>query len=163
MADDATPSRASWPVPVIIALLVISGLFLLVREDGDTKPVSDTPAPTAEKVNLKKLTLSSTHTKTPAAPVDKRRDKVPAGAVVHPKQMMPVYDAPGGQPVAKVGPRQFGDAWFPVIARATDWVQVMLPSKPNGSTGWLRSSELAEAHSRYLIKIHLGSRSLELW
>ena len=163
MADDSAQPRASWPVPVIIALLVISGLFLLTREDGDTKPVSETKAPVAEKVNLKKLKMSSTHTRTPAAPKDKRRDKVPAGAVVHPKRLLPVYDAPDGKPFAKIGPKQFGEAWFPVIARSGDWVQVMLPSKPNGSTGWLRGSELREARSSYLVKIHLGSRSLELW
>ncbi|THJ04528.1 L,D-transpeptidase [Nocardioides sp.] len=107
--------------------------------------------------------MSSTKTTIEAAPKDLRPDRVPKGTVVHPKRLVILYDAPDGKPFAKIGPKQFGDTWLPVITRNRDWVQVLLPSRPNGSTGWIRSSQLAEAHSSFLIRVHLGQRTLELF
>jgi lipoprotein-anchoring transpeptidase ErfK/SrfK len=73
-----------------------------------------------------------------------------------------VYAAPGRRPFAKVTPEQMGDTWLPVIGRRGKWTQVLLPSRPNGSTGWLRSAQLEERRTPYLIRVHVGSRRLEL-
>lgn len=161
MEQSSARSRATWPVPVIVALLVISALFVVFR-DSDEKDTPATPTPVAEKVDLTKLRASSTATTIKAAPKDPRPTKVPKGTVVHPKRMLPLYDEPDGTAFAKIAPKQFGDTWLPVITRNRDWVQVLLPSKPNGSTGWLRSRDVQEAHSRFVVKVHLGSHELEL-
>ncbi len=162
MEQPSARTRTSWPVPAIAALLAISALFVVFRDD-DKDPAPTTPtAPVAEKVDLKALRLSSTKTVIKAAPKDPRPNRVPKGTVVHPKRMQALYDEPDGTPFAKIGPKQFGDTWLPVITRNQDWVQVLLPSKPNGSTGWLRSQDLTEAHSRFLVKVHLGRHELEL-
>ncbi len=160
MEQPSARTRASWPVLLVVVLLAISALVLFLS-DGD-EPTSPASAPTS-KVDLKTLTESTTQTRIKDAPQDPRPTRVPKGTVVHPKRMTALYDEPDGTPFAKIGPRQFGDTWLPVITRNRDWVQVMLPSKPNGSTGWLRSSQLTEAHSRFLVKVHLGQRSLELF
>ncbi|WP_028656805.1 L,D-transpeptidase family protein [Nocardioides sp. J54] len=162
MEQSTARSRASWPVPLVIALLVISLLFVVFR-DTDRAPQQEPATPVAEKVDLRKLPLSSTKTTIKAAPKDPRPTKIPKGTVVHPRKMLPLYDEPDGTPFAKIGPKQFGDTWLTVITRNRDWVQVMLPSKPNGSTGWLRSRYLEEAHSRFLVQVHLDSHSLELF
>lgn len=161
MEQPSARSRATWPVPVIVALLVISALFVVFR-DTDEKDTPAKPAPVAEKVDLKKLPASSTKSTIKAAPKDPRPTKVPKGTVVHPKRMLPLYDEPYGTAFAKIAPKQFGDTWLPVITRNRDWVQVLLPSKPNGSTGWLHSRDVQEAHSRFVVKVHLGSHELEL-
>lgn len=161
MEQPSARSRATWPVPVIVALLVISALFVVFR-DTDEKDTPAKPAPVAEKVDLKKLPASSTRSTIKAAPKDPRLTKVPKGTVVHPKRMLPLYDEPDGTAFAKIAPKQFGDTWLPVITRNRDWVQVLLPSKPNGSTGWLHSRDVQDAHSRFVVKVHLGSRELEL-
>lgn len=161
MEQSSARTRTTWPVPVIVALLVISVLFVVFR-DTDEKDTPATPTPAAEKIDLKKLPASSTKTTIKAAPKDPRPTKAPKGTVVHPKRMLPLYDEPDGTAFAKIAPKQFGDTWLPVITRNRDWVQVLLPSKPNGSTGWLRSRDVQEAHSRFRVEVHLGSHELEL-
>ncbi|HWJ08219.1 MAG TPA: L,D-transpeptidase [Nocardioides sp.] len=165
MEQSSAPTRATWPVPLALALLAIAALFLVLRESGEAEkdPAPAQQSPVAEKIDLRSLPLTSTKARIEAAPQDPRPTKVPKGTVVHPKRMVAIYDEPDGTAFAKVGPKQFGDTWLPVITRNRDWVQVMLPSKPNGSTGWIRSSQLAEAHSRFLVMVHLGSRTLQLF
>ncbi|WP_238695066.1 L,D-transpeptidase, partial [Nocardioides caeni] len=160
MKQSTAPSRASWPIPLILTLFAISALVLVMRDDGEEKRSPQRPA--AEVVDLAELKASSTKSTIKAAPRDPRPENVPNGAVVHPKRIVALFDEPEGTAFAKIGPKQFGDTWLPVITRNKDWVQVLLPSKPNGSTGWLRSTELEEAHSRFLVKVHLGARTLEL-
>jgi lipoprotein-anchoring transpeptidase ErfK/SrfK len=41
-------------------------------------------------------------------------------------------------------------------------VQVLLPSRPSSSTGWLPAADLETAVSPYVIDVHLGSMTLEL-
>ena len=162
--EDASRARSSWAVPLIVVLFAISAL-VLVFSDGEekvTKPAEQS-APAAAPVDLSKLPASSTKTTIKAAPLDPRPTKVPKGTVVHPNRMVALYDEPDGTAFAKIGRKQFGDTWLPVVTRNRDWVQVLLPSKPNGSTGWIRSSEVAEAHSRFLVKVRLGSRTLEFY
>lgn len=168
MEQKPARTRAAWPVPLALALLAVGALFLILREGEEPEPAKDasSSSPAAvveEKVDLKSLPASSTKTTIKAAPQDPRPNKIPKGTVVHPKRMVALYDAPDGKAFAKVAPRQYGDTWLPVITRNRDWVQVLLPSKPNGSTGWIRSGELQEAHSRFLVKVHLGARTLQLF
>ncbi|TNM41256.1 L,D-transpeptidase [Nocardioides albidus] len=152
----------SWPVTLIVALFATSALVMVLKDGGDTTGPDRQPASSVE-LDLKSLPVSSTRTTIEAAPRDTRPTKVPKGTVVHPKRVTALYDEPDGTPFGKVRPKEFGDTWLPVITRNHDWVQVLLPSKPNGSTGWIRGSELAEAHSRFLVRVHLDDRTLELF
>jgi lipoprotein-anchoring transpeptidase ErfK/SrfK len=40
---------------------------------------------------------------------------------------------------------------------------VLLPSKPNGSAGWVRTVDVQQARTPYLIRVHVGSHELELF
>lgn len=84
------------------------------------------------------------------------------GLVVHPLRETGVYDAPDGRPVARMPTAQFGDVWLPVIEQRPGWVRVLLPSKPNSSTGWLRSADTTAARSPYYVTVHLRAKRLEL-
>ena len=162
MEQASARGRMTWPVPLIALLFAVSALIVAFKgEDGEQARTQSASSP--EKVDLKSLPTSSTKTTIEAAPKDPRPDRVPKGTVVHPKRVVVLYDAPDGEPFAKIGPKQFGDTWLPVITRNRDWVQVLLPSRPNGSTGWIRSAQLQEAHSRFLITVHLGQRTMELF
>jgi hypothetical protein len=160
MEQQAARPRITWPVTLIVLLFAISAVVMLFK--GDDEP-ERTRATAAEKVDLKSLPLSSTKTTIKAAPKDPRADRTPKGTVVHPKRVVALYDEPDGTPFAKIGPHQYGDTWLPVITRNREWVQVLLPSRPNGSTGWVQARHLREAHSSFLVKVHLGARSLELF
>lgn len=154
--------RTSWPITLVAALFGVSALVLVVSDDGDdTAPAASTPV--AQQVDLRKLPESSTFTTIKKAPRDPRPTRTPDGTVVRPKRVVAIYDDVDGTPFARLAPKQFGDTWLPVITRNRSWVQVLLPSKPNGSTGWLRAGDLTQATSRYLVRVHLGQRELELY
>jgi lipoprotein-anchoring transpeptidase ErfK/SrfK len=112
--------------------------------------------------DLTTLVASTTEATTPQAPRDPDPQGVTDGEVVHPRRTIPVYAAPGRRPFAKVGPQQMGETWLPVIDRQGGWSRVLLPSRPNGSTGWLRTSQVDRRSTPYLVRVHLASRTLEL-
>ena len=117
----------------------------------------------AGPVDLTSLVASTTETKLPRAPKDTDPEEATDGEVVHPRRTLPVYAAPGRRPFAKVAPKQLmNDTWLPVIDQRDGWTQVLLPSRPNGSTGWVRTSQLEQRRTPYLIRVHVGSRQLEL-
>ncbi|MDZ5621510.1 L,D-transpeptidase family protein [Nocardioides sp. HM23] len=137
----------------------IAAAFLL-SPDSD-RPGS--PRSGAAEVDVTKLVASTTKARLPRAPRDTEPRATTAGDVVHPKRTLPVYAEPDGRPFAKVTPNQMGETWLPVIDRRPGWVQVLLPSRPNGSTGWLKTSSVEQARTPYLIRVHVGSRELELF
>lgn len=159
MEQAAARSRVTWPVILTLLLFAVSAIVLVFKgDDGEEHQWVS-----SSQVDLASLPASSTKTTIKAAPKDPRPDRIPKGTVVHPKRVVPLYDVPDGKPFAKIGPHQFGDTWLPVITRNRDWVQVLLPSRPNGSTGWIESSQLQEAFSHYLIRVHLDSRTMQLF
>ena len=82
--------------------------------------------------------------------------------MVRPLRVLKVFKKPAGRAFAKMPPKQFGDTWLPVIDRKAGWVRVLLPSRPNGATGWLRKSGVELRTSPYLLRVHLGSRTLDI-
>ena len=145
-----------------VAYLAVAAVFLaFVTSCGaDDEKVGRRGAAPAD---LTKLVASTTDTKLPRAPQDANPQEATEGDVVHPRRILPVYAAPGRRPFAKVTPKQMGDTWLPVIGREGAWTQVLLPSRPNGSTGWLRTAQLEQRRTPYLIRVHVGSRQLELF
>jgi lipoprotein-anchoring transpeptidase ErfK/SrfK len=109
------------------------------------------------------LPQSTTYTVVERAPLDLGPLEPTDGTVVHPRREVVVYAAPGGVPVARLGPQQLGDTWLPVIAQQPGWVQVLLPSRPNRSAGWITDTALDRAVTPYLIRVHLRSLSMELF
>lgn len=113
-------------------------------------------------VDLTTLVASTTDAKLPRAPKDTEPSAATDGTVVHPLRTLPVFAKPGRGAFAKITPKQMNDTWLPVVGRKEGWTQVLLPSRPNSSTGWLRTAQLDERRTPYLVRVHLGSRSLEL-
>ena len=85
------------------------------------------------------------------------------GTVIHPQREIVVYAAPGGAAIARLGPQQIGETWLPVIAQQPGWIQVLLPSRPNSSAGWITDIALDRAVTPYLIRVHLRSLNMELF
>jgi lipoprotein-anchoring transpeptidase ErfK/SrfK len=116
----------------------------------------------ADPADLATLVASTTGTRLPRAPQDTDPTEVTDGRVVHPRRTLPVYAAPGRRPFGKITPRQMSDTWLPVVDRHGAWSKVLLPSRPNGSTGWLRTAQLEQRRTPYVVRVHVGSRRLEL-
>jgi len=49
-----------------------------------------------------------------------------------------------------------------VIAEEPGWVQVLLPSKPSQTSGWIRADDVQRAITPYLIRVNLDERTLVL-
>jgi len=109
------------------------------------------------------LPQSTTYTAIEGAPIDPGPVAATDGTVVHPRREIVVYTAPGGAPIGRLGAQQIGDTWLPVIAQQPGWMQVLLPSRPNGSAGWVTDTALDRAVTPYLIRVHLRSLSMELF
>lgn len=125
----------------------------------------DIPAPaqhTASKItpqpvsHPESLPQATTYATIPAAPRDLNDRDAPDGTVVHPLRPIPLYRAPGAEPFAVLPVQEISsDTWLPVVAKEDGWVQVLLPSRPNGSVGWLstQDSALTVTQTPYRIEV----------
>ncbi len=85
------------------------------------------------------------------------------GMVVHPTRPAVVYTGPNGSPVAALPATELGaPTWVPVVETTAGWYRVLLPSRPNHASGWLRAQALQTAHTPYAVTVRLGRRTLTL-
>jgi hypothetical protein len=146
---------------VVIAYAATSDL--LVTSDKDTASADrQSRAEPRARVKLSELRAATTAARFPGAPLDASPQATTDGLVVRPLRMLKVFKKPTGRAFAKMPPKQFGDTWLPVIDRQAEWVRVLLPSRPNGASGWLRKSGVELRTSPYLLRVHLGSRTLDI-
>jgi hypothetical protein len=104
-------------------------------------PAAIAPRPLTED-QLDQLPLAVVGQSLPHAPADPAPASDPGPEVLHPTATTAVYDAPGGQPFARLPVRQvFTPTWVPVVQRQPGWARVLLPTRPlDGGiapTGWL--------------------------
>ncbi len=78
-----------------------------------------------------------------------------------------VFDSPdGGAPASRAfeNPRPSGAKQvFLVTGQRGDWLNVMLPVRPNGSTGWIRVADVTVAGHNYRIVVELGAHRLTVF
>ena len=112
---------------------------------------------------MARLPVATTYGTTPAAPPDPAPFAPETGIVLHPEATRVVYTRPGGPPVAALPTTELGGpTWVPVVQSQPEWDQVLLPARPNRSTGWvyLGGGGLRTAYSPYQVKINLAARRL---
>jgi lipoprotein-anchoring transpeptidase ErfK/SrfK len=169
--------------PVFVALAVLAMLvaiiLLAINAPSTTPPPIDTPSPSvssdgnepvlpvaAQPLNaaeLAALPQESTDVEIRSAPADPAPQQRPTGLLLHPQSTVALYAAPGGLPFAALPATQLGaDTWVPVINQQPGWAQVLLPGRPNGSTGWLVEQGLDEATTPYLLMVHRANFTLDL-
>ncbi|WP_084125454.1 L,D-transpeptidase [Demequina sp. NBRC 110054] len=52
---------------------------------------------------------------------------------------------------------------FLVKTRATDWYEVYLPVRPNGTTGWVRAEDVKVATTTFWIEVSVADFELSVW
>lgn len=159
-ADASTPSSTAIQQPTSSPATTTTATKSKHKSKAKHKQA---PKPKPEPLTLAQLTESTTHTRLSDTPKDPAPNARNDGTVAHPKDMIPIYQRPGGKMIGKIGPKQMGDTWLPVIGKTKGWDQVLLPSKPNGSTGWIQSSQVDTASTPYLISVHLKSFKMQLF
>ncbi|HEY7487252.1 MAG TPA: L,D-transpeptidase [Streptosporangiaceae bacterium] len=109
------------------------------------------------------LQQATTYTTLQGLPQEQASPATGDGTVVHPTAPLPVSATPGGPPVAILPDKQLGSpTWVPVVETKPGWQQVLLPSRPNRTTGWIPSGDdkLKSARSTYVIKVDTSERRL---
>ena len=79
---------------------------------------------------------------------------------------VPVFDEPGApKPRLELShPNEEGaPRVFLVKAEEAEWLQVLLPVRPNGSTGWIRRSDVSLARNPYRIRVELDAHRITVW
>jgi hypothetical protein len=85
-----------------------------------------------------RLPLATTFGSLSAAPQDPDPFAPEKGLVLHPTAIRVIYARPGGPPVARLPVSELaGPTWVPVVASQPGWDRVLLPTRPNRSTGWI--------------------------
>lgn len=115
---------------------------------------------------IAQLPRATTFTRVRDAPKDSGSLDPGDGVVIHPTEPQIVYVDPGGPPVAILPTTQMGSAtWVPVVETQPGWVRVLLPARPNKSTGWIYSDGggLQNAYSPYRVEIDKSAHRLTLF
>jgi len=124
------------------------------------RPVAPAPVPSGEAA---RLPLATTFTSLRGAPQDPDPFGTETGLVAHPAVTQVIYARPGGPPVAVLPVTELGSpTWVPVVQTQPGWERVLLPSRPNRSTGWIYTAGggLQDASSAYQVRIGLAARRL---
>lgn len=78
-----------------------------------------------------------------------------------------IYDAPNGNVIKSFQnpnyARYGAPLTFLVVENAGDWLRVLLPSRPNGSQGWVPASQVRLENNPYRIVIQLSTRVMCLY
>ena len=112
---------------------------------------------------------STTTVDTPASvpvspPTTRRQVNVVASAAV---DSVAVYDEPGQpEPVRTLenpAPPYGAPLVLLVRTQQPDWLEVLLPVRPNGRTGWIRSGDVTLTTHEFRMVVELGAHRLTLW
>lgn len=112
-----------------------------------------------------RLPLATTYATTPAAPQDPAPFAPETGIVLHPTATMVIYTGPGGPAAAALPATELGSpTWVPVVRSQPGWDQILLPTRPNRSTGWvyLGDGGVQTARSPYQVDIDLAAYQLTI-
>jgi RNA polymerase sigma factor (sigma-70 family) len=76
---------------------------------------------------------------------------------------LPIYDAPGATVASQVlgHPQPSGAPLVLLVTeQRTGWLQVLLPVRPNGSTGWVRAEQVSVVTHDFRIVVELGAHRI---
>lgn len=79
---------------------------------------------------------------------------------------IPVFDAPAAPSPTRTlsNPNEDGAPRVLLVkSRQTDWLEVMVPVRPNGSRGWIRSSDVSLTQHSWRVLVEIGANRLTVW
>ncbi len=148
-------SRRRWPVGAVITGVAIMTVSLLVVLGGSGAPLGALPPMALERLRP----IAVAPPAPPPSPVPAR------SAVAEVSGPIPYYASPGG-PVA--GNLPSGGFWLrtnylAVIDQAPGWLEVRLPQRPNGLTGWIPADVAQISTTTYGILINITTKRVQLY
>lgn len=94
-----------------------------------------------------------------------REEEFPAYAATATAPVVPVHAAPGGEVVRRLDHPQPSGAPLTLLLRERrgEWLEVFLPVRPNGSTGWVRAADVRLDGVPYRLDVARGAHELRLY
>src|ERR1700733_2664062 len=148
---------------VVTAAIAVLAAGCGTAESSHVASAPPVPPVRVSAAQMALLPAATTYGTTPAAPPDPAPFAPETGIVLPPSATRAVYAGPGGAPVAALPVTEVGSpTWVPVVQSQPGWDLVLLPARPNRSTGWiyLGGGGLQSAYSPYQVQINLAARRL---
>ncbi|MDH2427759.1 L,D-transpeptidase [Sphaerisporangium sp. TRM90804] len=156
-------------VAAVVAVLAVIVYFTVRKADRELAAPPAPPKPVIPVALTKKqiaaLPRATTYGKLSEASVDTAPTSGGDGRILHPTAAKVVYAEPGGPPIAVLPVKQLGNpTWVPVIETRPEWTRVLLPTRPNGATGWIHTGGggVKQDRSPYQVRVNLTQRRLTL-
>lgn len=159
--------RAKVAMPVITAAIaVLASGCGTAGQPRAVAPPRAVPPMRVSALRMARLPMATTFGTTLAAPLDSTPFEPETGIVLHPSATRVVYARPGGPPVAALPATEIGSpTWVPVVQSQPGWDRVLLPARPNRSTGWIYLDDggVQSAYSPYRVEINLAAYRLTVF
>jgi L,D-transpeptidase catalytic domain len=121
--------------------------------------------PNVSAAQIARLPVATTYATTPTAPQDPAPFEAETGTVLHPTAAQVIYTRPGGPAEATLPATELGSpTWVPVVQSQPGWDRILLPTRPNRSTGWiyLSGGGLRIASTPYRVEVSLSTYRLTI-
>jgi len=138
-----------------LAVVIIAVLGFVVFSGGsDTKPKKVAAAPPPSTTTVPTAPPTTTTTTPPHAIAATTK----GGAIQ-------VYDLPNGavQTTLSARTEYLQPRTFLVVEKSPDWLKVLLPMRPNNSTGWIRAGDVNLSDVPYEIRVSLDEHMLRMF
>ncbi|HUQ63022.1 MAG TPA: L,D-transpeptidase [Acidimicrobiales bacterium] len=130
---------------LLAAGFVIAGCGSGGSDSRRTSPTTARPPEAVTTTTIAPRTNVVAQAKIPAVPIFDAPDQpAPARTMENP--------GPGGDPLV-----------FLVKEQQPDWLNVYLPVRPNGSTGWVHSADVDLATHDFRILVEIGAHQITVW
>jgi lipoprotein-anchoring transpeptidase ErfK/SrfK len=139
------------PIPALagaIAFVLLAGVALAVARSGDGEGEegrADAPSTTTTVVAAPPVTAPVPRISRVAQAIVPSVGVFPTPGATEPAQVL-ANPQPSGAPLV-----------FLVRTQQPEWLEVLLPTPPSGSTGWIRAIEVSPAQLDYEIVVELGA------
>ncbi len=140
-----------------------------VEQEDDDRPGIDSADQRPITTTTEATTAPEADTATTTTTVETDSSTLVATARDHVEWLEP-FDEPDGRPMilpyGMPNPHQFGGPLTLMVvsgAAGDEWVEVQLPVRPNGRTGWIRTSDYTFSETRRRAEVDLGSGRVAIY
>ncbi len=150
---------------VAAAVVVCAAIVAVLIALNPPKPVESAPTPSPSATP----TPTSTPIETTAPPTEAPLAAVTAPAVTTVAAVIgsqvAISSEAGGQAAQTLSNPQPSGAplVFRVVAQSGQWLQVLLPHRPNGSTGWIPAGSVEVTTTSYALVVTTSTNTLDLY
>jgi hypothetical protein len=152
--DLSSPSRSRGRalVGMLAVLIALAGALVVIEvTDGDAEPAAVVTSTTT-------TTMPTTTTSTIPPPV------VPVSTdLAAPDGEIAAYDSPGGRQINTAGTWYGYPQTMPILEDQGEWLRIMMPERPNGSTAWVRADQVTRSTSAWRMVLTLSETRVQVY